>query len=78
MPFTDKGFLNASFEYGEADATSRSVQRDDAAALIAGGNTDVANPAQIWGSPEVADDLKTFFNMGLEISDSAEAYAFGN
>jgi iron complex outermembrane receptor protein len=78
MPFTDDGFLNVSFEYGESDPTSRSVQRDDAAALIAGGNTAVANPAQVWGSPEVEDDLKTFFNLGLALSDSSEAYAFGN
>jgi iron complex outermembrane recepter protein len=78
LPFTDHGFFNASFEYGAADPTSRSVQRDDAASLIAGGNTDVGNPAQVWGNPEVTDDLKTFFNMGLELSDSHEAYAFAN
>ena len=41
------GFINLSGEYGESDATSRSVQRDDAAALIAAGNTAVADPAQI-------------------------------
>ncbi len=78
LPFTSDGFFNASFEYGEADATDRSVQRNDAAALIAGGNTDVANPAQVWGNPDIADDIKTFFNMGLALSDSMEAYAFGN
>ena len=72
LPFTDNGFFNASFEYGEADPTSRSVQRDDAAGLIADGNTEVANPAQVWGNPEIEDDLKTFFNMGLELSDSSE------
>ena len=78
LPFTDNGFFNASFEYGEADPTSRSVQRDDAAGLIADGNTEVANPAQVWGNPEIEDDLKTFFNMGLELSDSSEFYSFGN
>lgn len=78
LPFTDNGFLNASFEYGDADSTDRSVQRDDAAALIAGGNTDVKNPAQVWGNPEVSDDLKTFFNMGLALNDSTEFYSFGN
>ena len=36
---------------GEADPTSRSVQRNDAAALIAAGNTLVQDPAQVWGSP---------------------------
>ena len=39
LPFTSRGFANLSFEYGEADATDRSVQRNDAAGLIAGGNT---------------------------------------
>ena len=75
---TSRGFLNASFEYSESEETVRSVQRNDAAGLIAGGNTDVANPAQIWGSPEVSDNIKAIFNFGLEISDSAEIYAFGN
>jgi iron complex outermembrane receptor protein len=78
LPFTDNGFFNASFEYGEQDDTDRSVQRNDAAGLIAGGNTDVANPAQIWGSPEVSDDIKTIFNMAVDLSDDVEAYAFGN
>jgi iron complex outermembrane receptor protein len=78
LPFTSKGFVNASFEYSEADDTDRSVQRDDAQALIDGGNTAVADPAQIWGSPEVNDNIKTIFNMGLELDDSTEFYAFGN
>lgn len=78
LPFTSKGFFNASFEYGESDDTDRSVQRDDAQGLIDGGNTAVANPAQIWGSPEVNDEIKTIFNMAVELSDNAEAYAFGN
>lgn len=78
LPFTSDGFINASFEYGEADATDRSVQRNDAAALVAGGNTDVANPAQVWGNPDISDDLKTYVNLGLSLNDNMEAYAFGN
>ncbi|MCW8846663.1 MAG: TonB-dependent receptor [Gammaproteobacteria bacterium] len=78
LPFSSNGFANASFEYSESDSTDRSVQRDDAAALIAAGNTAVANPAQIWGSPEITDDLKIWLNMGLTLNDSAEFYAFGN
>jgi len=78
VPITSRGFFNASIEYGESDDTDRSVQRDDAAGLIAGGNTAVKNPAQIWGSPEVSNDVKSIFNFGVEISDSAEIYAFGN
>ena len=78
LPLTDAGYANFSFEYGESDATSRSVQRDDAAALIAAGNTDVLNPAQIWGSPEITDDIKFWGNLGLDLGGSTFAYAFGN
>ncbi|WP_265530449.1 TonB-dependent receptor plug domain-containing protein [Sphingomicrobium marinum] len=78
LPITDNGFLNLSAEYGESDATSRSVQRDDAAALIAAGNTDVANPAQIWGQPNVNDDFKSFVNFGIDFTPDITLYAFGN
>lgn len=72
------GFANVTLEYGAKDPTSRSVQRTDAAGLIAGGNTDVANPAQVWGQPETRGDLKVFLNTGLDIGDGKEVYAFGN
>ena len=72
------GFANFSFEYGETDPTNRSVQRDDAAALIAAGNTAVKNPAQIWGTPEIQDDLKTWINWGVDLSESLELYGHGN
>ncbi|MFZ8200980.1 TonB-dependent receptor plug domain-containing protein [Alteromonas portus] len=78
LPLSDKGFINLSAEYRTADDTSRSVQRDDAAALIAAGNTFVADPAQIWGSPEIKHDIKLFANAGLELSATSEAYIFGN
>ena len=78
MPLTERGFANFSFEYGEADPTNRSVQRDDAAALIAAGNTAVKDPAQIWGSPEVQDDLKTFINVGVDLGEALELYGHGN
>ncbi|HHL31978.1 MAG TPA: TonB-dependent receptor [Oceanospirillales bacterium] len=78
LPFTDSGFVNLSFEYGNTDPTSRSVQRDDAAALIAAGNTAVANPAQIWGQPDISDDIKFVYNMGVQLDDDKEFYAFGN
>ena len=78
LPFTSDGFINLSAEYGEADPTSRSIQRDDAAGLIADGNEFVADPAQIWGNPEVEDDLKTFFNMAVATSANTEFYSFGN
>ncbi|WFL78817.1 TonB-dependent receptor [Altererythrobacter arenosus] len=78
VPLGDAGFFNISAEYGESDATSRSVQRDDAAALIAAGNTAVADPAQIWGQPNVNDDFKLFANFGVDLSPEIELYAFGN
>ncbi|NQV86122.1 MAG: TonB-dependent receptor [Woeseiaceae bacterium] len=78
LPLTDAGFANFSIEYGETDPTDRSVQRNDAAAVIAAGNTAVLNPAQVWGSPQIDDDLKLFANLGLELGNGSEAYMFGN
>lgn len=78
LPLTEAGFVNLSLEYGESDATSRSVQRDDAAALAAAGNDFVNNPAQIWGSPNVNNNIKTFFNLGLSLAGQTGFYAFGN
>jgi len=79
LPVTDDGYLNLSFEFREADETIRSVQRDDAQGLIDAGNTAVRQPfAQTWGSPEVDNDYKIFFNFGVQASDNMEVYAFGN
>jgi iron complex outermembrane receptor protein len=78
LPLSDAGFANFSFEYGESDPTDRSVQRDDAAALVAAGNTAVANPAQIWGSPEITNELKLFANIGIDVGGGSSAYAHGN
>ena len=78
LPLTADGFANFSFEYGEADPTDRSVQRDDAAALIAAGNSAVANPAQVWGTPQVDDELKLWANLGLELGGGRSAYMHGN
>ena len=61
-----------------ADATSRSVQRPDAANLFAQGNTHIQNPAQIWGNPEIKDDITLFGNVGLDLGDDKEFYLFGN
>ncbi len=74
----ESGFANFSFEYGQTDPTSRSVQRDDAQGLINAGNNAVRQPAaQIWGAPEFHYDYKLFGNMGLDLGKS-EVYAFGN
>ena len=78
LPLTDAGFANLSFEYGETDPTDRSVQRDDAAALIAAGNTAVANPAQVWGSPKIEDEWKLWGNFGLDLGNGSSAYMNAN
>ena len=78
LPLGPNGFANISAQWKDIEATSRSLQRDDAAALIATGNTAVANPAQIWGQPKVEDDYALFVNSGIELTDSQEIYAFGN
>ena len=53
--------ITTSFQIRQADDTSRSEQRPDCASLVAGGNTAVANPCQIWGAPKV-DDV-TFYEL---------------
>ena len=80
LPLTESGFANFSFQFTNADETSRSVQRSDARGLIEAGNTDVRRPAaQIWGAPEVQYDYKFFGNLGLDLEDiKARLYAFGN
>ena len=79
LPLGDAGFINLSGDWKERDPTVRSVQRGDAQALIAAGNTDVEQPyAQIWGQPDLSDDWKGFVNMAAAFSDEAEFYAFGN
>jgi iron complex outermembrane receptor protein len=77
LPLTANGFATLTAEWRSADPTSRSVQRDDAAADDAAGYPDVRNPAQIWGSPEVHRDLKFVANFGIS-GDNIDFYGFGN
>ena len=77
LPLGETGFLSVSGEFGQAEPTSRSVQRDDAAALAALG-VPVRDPAQIWGLPEVDNNVKLFANMGYTFDGGVEAYAHGN
>jgi len=78
LPFTNNGFVNLSFQYKNVDATSRSIQRPDAQALIDAGNTEVNNPSMIWGNPKVDDDITLFANVGLDLGNDKEFYMFGN
>ena len=78
LPLGATGFANLSLEYGNSNPTNRSVQRDDAAALIAAGNTHVDDPAQIWGNPRIEDDVKFFGNFGNMFANGVELYAHTN
>ena len=78
LPLGANGFANLSLEYGSTGPTSRSVQRDDAQALIDAGNTAVADPVQIWGSPEIDDDLKLFGNFGHLFDNGLQFYGHAN
>lgn len=78
LPLTDKGFLNLSAEYSSSDPTSRSVQRSDAQDLRDAGNLAVEDPAQIWGAPEVSDNIKLFLNAGIDVGENSHTYVFGN
>ena len=71
-------WTNLSLEYGGTDPTVRSVQREDALALVSAGNSSVRDPAQIWGSPIVEGDVKLFANYGSKLTDSANFYGHAN
>jgi iron complex outermembrane receptor protein len=74
----ENGFANFSIEAGQTDPTSRSAQRPDAIGLIAAGNTAVADPAQIWGQPEIEDDIKLWGNFGKLFGNNKNWYAHMN
>ena len=89
LPLGENGFINLTAEYGDVNDTNRSIARDDVAALVAAGNTNVldqsvntlttdADSVQIWGQPNVNDDIKLFVNTGYEVSENLELYAWGN
>ena len=67
-----------SFEYGGADPTVRSIQRDDATALTEAGNFSVKDPAQIWGQPIIENDIKLFANYGATLTDTIKLYGHAN
>ena len=79
LPLTEAGFANFSFEFTNADSTNRSVQRDDARRMIENGNAFIRrSAAQPWGAPDVKYDYKFFGNLGLDLGDDHQLYAFGN
>ena len=78
LPLGSFGFANLSAEYGNSAATSRSVQRSDAALLTSMGNAHVRDPAQIWGSPKIEDDFKLWGNFGHLLRGGAQLYGHAN
>ena len=78
LPLSESGFASLSAEYGNSAATSRSVQRSDAALLTSVGNTHVRDPAQIWGAPKVEDDLKIWGHFGHLLEGGTQLYAHAN
>ncbi len=72
------GFATVAFEAKETDPTSRGVQDTGAQALIDAGNTAIADPVVVWGTPEITDDYKLFFNAAVEARSGGEAYSFGS
>lgn len=77
IPITDKGFLNLSMEYSDADRTSRSTGQF----LAQKAQPDfpaIPDIPQRWGSPAVSDNIKVFGNGGLYLGDLGETYLFGN
>ena len=75
---SEETWANLSLEYGGSDPTIRSVQRDDAIALVAAGNDRVRDPAQIWGQPITEGDLKFFANYGSVLTDNIDFYGHAN
>ncbi len=77
LPLGAGGFANLSLEYAESSPTDRSVQHGDATALIGLGITNVGDPAKPWGSPRISDSIKAVANLGIDLSDAHQLYAFG-
>ena len=79
LPVGAAGFANLSLEYGGSNPTNRSAPRSDAIALIAAGNTAVASDTpQVWGSPDIDNDLKLFGNFGYTSAAGVQVYGHTN
>ena len=78
LPLGETGFLNLTGEYGNANPTDRSTQRLDALALLGSGNNSVRNPAQVWGSPQISNEVKLWANTGYLFNENTQFYGHGN
>ena len=76
LPLGRTGFANLSLEYGNANPTNRAGPRRDAIALIEAGNAHVVSDRpQVWGDPDIDNDLKLFGNFGYALPNGIETYA---
>lgn len=72
-----EGHVSGTFQYSNADLTSRTRQRPDAIAFQAANPTvAVPNPVQRWGQPEL-ETYRFAVDAALPLGDLGEAYAFG-
>jgi iron complex outermembrane receptor protein len=88
LPLGDSGFINLTAELNDSEGTVRSVVRSDVQAMIDAGyapasdfltiNSYTNEVPHYWGQPDVTDDVKFFVNSGVDLSDNAELYFFGN
>ena len=78
FPLGDNGFANATLQWKDKEGTSRSLQKTNAVTQISTGNDAIINPVQVWGSPEIKDDVAFFLNMGIDTTDRQEVYGWFN
>ncbi len=79
LPIGAAGFANISLEYGNSNPTDRAAPRSDAIALVAAGNPHVRSEhPQVWGDPDIDDDLKVFGNFGYSLPAGVQLYAHTN
>ena len=79
LPIGASGFANLSLEYGNSNQTDRAGPRRDAIALVAAGNTHVRSEhPQVWGNPDIDDDLKLFGNFGYTLPRGVQLYGHTN
>jgi iron complex outermembrane receptor protein len=77
------GSANFSFEFSESEATSRGIQDPAVLSLIDSGisEDDIQDPVVIWGAPEIANNIKVFSNIEMNIGNTSQykqLYFFGN
>lgn len=82
LPLGSSGYARFSGEFSEQDESIRSIQRPDAQFLADGGHPLVPGdaikvPVTNYGIPKIDDEAKLAVNLGAEIGDDAEFYAFG-